>query len=254
MKIIYPAPADSVSAYVQAILVIENDQVISPFALPLFANGTPTLLFSTAAGRIGNAVHHFMLFGQTVLPQQLLIPQSFKLIAYFLQPFALGPLFHITASELTDRPLALDLLAGTSGLQEQLLNTATTTELLGLMNAYLYGKIIAISHEDKRVIYAAKKVSGISDKSVLTTVQQELHMTERTFQRLFEQHIGVSPNQFRRINQFNRAFRQINESNYDDLGAVAHHNGYADQSHFIRAFKEFTDLTPSAFLRMRPPV
>ena len=247
-------PTERISPYVEAILVIKNEQVTNPFVLPLFANGMPTLLFSTVAGRIGNNSHHLMLFGQTVLPQQLLIQHNFKLVAYFLKPFALGALFNISASELTDQPVALDLLTGKSELEERLLNTATTCELLQLIDDYLYAKITAVRHEDKRLIYAAEMIAGISDKNVLTTVQQELHVTERTFQRLFEQHIGVSPNLFRRINQFNRAFRQINETKFYDFSAVAYHNGYADQSHFIRAFKEFTNFTPSAYLRIRPDI
>lgn len=252
MKIIYPIPAARLSAYVRAILVIENEQIESPFVLPLFANGTPTLLFTTAVGRMGGNEHYLTLFGQTVLPQQLLIADNFKLIAYFLQPYALGALFNVSALELTDNPIALNMLTGQSELQEQLLNTAATDQLLQLIDEYLYSKITAIRREDKRLTYASERISFTSDKHVLTTVQHELHMTERTFQRLFEQHIGVSPNQFRRISQFNRAFRQINNGNFRDLSAVAYYHCYADQSHFIRTFKEFTHLTPSAYLYSRP--
>ncbi|WP_448702877.1 helix-turn-helix domain-containing protein [Mucilaginibacter sp. AW1-3] len=248
----YPIPAARLSSYVRAILVIENEQLQSPFVLPLFANGTPTLLFTTAAGRMGGNEHYLTLFGQTVLPQQLLIADNFKLIAYFLQPYALSTLFNISALELTDKPIALNMLTGRSELQEQLLNAAATNQLLQLIDDYLYSKITAIRREDKRLIYASERISSTSDKHILTTVQHELHMTERTFQRLFEQHIGVSPNQFRRIWQFNQAFGQINNGNFRDLSAVAYHHGYADQSHFIRTFKKFTQLTPSAYLRSRP--
>ena len=48
MKVIHPIIADRVSAYVKGILVIENYQNMKPFTLPIFANGTPTLVFQTA--------------------------------------------------------------------------------------------------------------------------------------------------------------------------------------------------------------
>jgi len=252
MKVSYPTPAARISTYVKTILVIENDHVVSPFELPLFANGTPTLLFTTAVGTLGGNKHHLTLFGQTVLPQQLLINTDFKLIAYFLRPFALSALFDVSAFELTDRPIALDMLTGQKGLQERLLNAATTDRLLQLIDEYLYDKIVAVKQEDKRLIYAAEKISGSTDKNILTAVQRDLYMTERTFQRLFEQNIGVSPNLLRRISQFNRALLQINKGNFQNLSAVAHYHGYADQSHFIRTFKEFTGLTPSEYLGALP--
>jgi hypothetical protein len=117
MKIIYPKPAHQVSTYVQAILVIENEQVSGPFVLPLFANGKPTLLFTTSPGDLGADRHHLLLFGQTVQPQQLLINGNFTLIAFFLQPCVLGDLFGVSAIELTDQPIAMDLLNGGVALQ-----------------------------------------------------------------------------------------------------------------------------------------
>ena len=252
MRISYPIPSARISSYVKSILVIENKQVTTPFMLPLFPNGTPTLLFTTAAGSLGPDKYNLVLFGQTVSPRQMLIDNDFKLIAYFLQPYALGALFNVPACELTDHPVSLDMFTGGLKLQEHLLNTADTDQLLRLIDDYLYSKIRVAGHEDKRIIYAAEKISRISDRSVLAAVQRELCMTERTFERLFDKYIGISPNQFRRINQFNNAFKHINSRTFSDLSMIAHRYGYADQSHFIRAFKEFTYLTPTSYLSQRP--
>ncbi len=252
MYVLSPIPAERVASYVQGILVIESRQITGEFQLPLFANGTPTLLFSTSPARIKNNSHHLILFGQTVLPEQLVIQDNFKLVAYFLKPHALAALFNISACELTDQPIELDLLTGTSGLLGRLLNTASIPEILQLIDSYLFGKISAARDENKQLIYAAERIGNNPGKEILQTLQSELHLTERTFQRLFERHIGISPNLFRRVKQFNRAFRQVNETNFRDLSEVAYQNGYADQSHFIRTFKEFTHLTPSAYLSIRP--
>nr|WP_294945993.1 AraC family transcriptional regulator [uncultured Mucilaginibacter sp.] len=254
MKVTYAKPAARTAPYVEAILAIEYGEVFSPFVLPVFANGMPTLLFSTAKGTIGEHTNHLTLFGQTIQPQQLVIKNSFKLIAYFLKPYALGVLFNIPANELTDFPIALNLLNGQSGLEERLLNAVTTDELMQLIDDYLFGRAAAIKQADARITHACKRISNTSNPEILTTVRQELYVTERTFQRMFEKHIGVSPNVFRRINQFNKAFQQLNGSNLPDLSFISHHHGYADQSHFIRAFKEFTNLTPTDYLRIRPKI
>jgi AraC-like DNA-binding protein len=82
----------------------------------------------------------------------------------------------------------------------------------------------------------------------LRSLQEELRTTERSFQRLFEAQIGVSPKVFSRICQFQPAFRQLSQGQFSKLSDIAYDNGYADQSHLIRAFREFTGLTPGEYL------
>src|SRR6186713_1568626 len=111
MNVTYKKPAETVSEYVQDILIIEHYHVTIPFCLPLFANGTPTLLFHTAPGQLNTMTGHLTVFGQTIQPDKLLINENFTLIAYFLKPFSLVSLFDIPALELTDKPVDYNLLS-----------------------------------------------------------------------------------------------------------------------------------------------
>ncbi|MCL4640204.1 MAG: helix-turn-helix transcriptional regulator, partial [Olivibacter sp.] len=87
-------------------------------------------------------------------------------------------------------------------------------------------------------------------KQILAKAQNEIFVTERTFQRMFKKEVGISPDQYRRIAQFNSAFQQLNTGLFKQLTDIVFNNGYADQSHFIRTFKEFTNLTPKAYLNL----
>jgi AraC-like DNA-binding protein len=250
MTVTYPKPADKVSEYVQNILVIENYPAIYPFILPLFANGTPTLLFQTAKGQLKNKTNYLTLFGQTVLPEKMFINDKFTLIAYFIKPYSLIPLFGVTGQELRDNPIDFNLLTKNSGLQEQLLNATTTNQMLSLLDDYIFGLITKTKMDNLRIKYATEKIAFNPCKNVLAKIQGDLCLTERTFQRMFEKNIGVSPNQFRRINQFNRAFQQLNSRQFQNLSDIAFNNDYADQSHYVRAFKEFTNITPTEYLNL----
>jgi AraC-like DNA-binding protein len=98
--------------------------------------------------------------------------------------------------------------------------------------------------------YATKLIAENPSKEILKKVQDELYVTERTFQRMFEDKVGISPNQYRRIAQFNSAFQQLNQQQFKLFSDIAFNNEYADQSHFIRAFKEFTNMTPKEYLKL----
>ncbi|MDG3581818.1 helix-turn-helix domain-containing protein [Galbibacter pacificus] len=255
MKIKNPIPNKKTSDYVQNILVIENFQVTNPFVLPLFANGTPTLLFQTTKGELNGSSNNLTLFGQTVIPETLTIRDNFTLIAYFFKPFSLFALFGISAKELTDNPIDLNLMESSKAkdLQEQLLNAESTENMLGLIDDYIFSLIKKVKTETQLIRFATQQILKNPNQDTLKNVQDELYVTGRTFQRMFNKNIGIPPNQFRRIGQFSSAFRQLQKKQFENIFDIAFDNGYSDQSHFNRAFKEFTNITPKDYLNFDDP-
>src|SRR5258706_1002450 len=251
MKTSNPIPNPKIADYVQRILVLENFEVTSPFVLPLYANAAPTLLFQSAKGKIGKQTNYLTLFGQTVFPETLTIRENFILIAYFFKPFSVYSLFGVSAQELTDNPVDLKLLPAkqTAELQERLLNADSAPEMLSLLDNYIFSLVTRVKSDVKLIKFATDEIAKNPSKDILVHTQKELYLTERCFQRLFEKNIGVSPNLFRRISQFNSAFHQLNTVHFTKLTDIAFENGYADQSHYIRAFKEFTSITPRDYLK-----
>jgi AraC-like DNA-binding protein len=61
--------------------------------------------------------------------------------------------------------------------------------------------------------------------------------------------VGVTPVQYRRICQFQSAFEQLRSKEFNNASDVAFGSGFADQSHFIRSFKEFTQTTPNNYIQ-----
>lgn len=246
-----PLPSAKVADYVQDILVIENYVISKPFILPLYANGTPTLLFQSVEGEIKESANYLTLFGQTVFPETLTLKENFSLIAYFFKPHVLFSLFGLSAQELTDHPISLHLLSSKKAkcLQEKLLNTPSTERRIQLLDNYIYSLIQKIKSETQLIAYATQQILQNPNTDTLQKIQKELFITERSLQRLFQKNVGVSPNQFRRIGQFSAAFKQIQQRQFEKIIDVAYAHGYSDQSHFNRAFKEFTQITPKAYMQ-----
>lgn len=70
----------------------------------------------------------------------------------------------------------------------------------------------------------------------------------RYIQRIFRDNCGMSPKMFCCMVRFQYALFQLNQGRAVNLAAMAHELGYADQSHFLREFKQFAKMSPRAYL------
>jgi AraC-like DNA-binding protein len=68
----------------------------------------------------------------------------------------------------------------------------------------------------------------------------------RQVERLFQEHVGVSPKMFGRLARLRRAMRlgEAAETDWADVAALA---GYFDQSHMVREFQALNGATPVQF-------
>ena len=249
-------PPSTITAYVSSILVIENPWETNGFVIPLYANGSPTIVFQSAMGSSqSHDAGNLMLCGQTISHDELLFNESFTLIAYFLRPHALKSLFGINACELTDGNIDLNYLksAREINLQEQLLNEQQLDVRLKMMNDYIFELSVSNIFDYAKIAFATNALKANYHPNALVDLQKELNTTERSLQRLFESNVGISPRMFKRVWQFHAAFQQLNRYQFSKLTDIAYEHGFADQSHFIRVFEEFTALTPGEYLQKVAP-
>tara|TARA_R110002051_G_scaffold181774_1_gene251288 strand:+ start:59167 stop:59976 length:810 start_codon:yes stop_codon:yes gene_type:complete len=79
-------------------------------------------------------------------------------------------------------------------------------------------------------------------------LEQHLNLSYRSIHRLYSYSLGISPKEFLKISKFRKGIRDLNyyDSNHSQM---AINIGYVDQSHFIRDFKNYTNLTPKQFAK-----
>jgi len=80
--------------------------------------------------------------------------------------------------------------------------------------------------------------------------ESKLGISRKHLNRLFKKYIGTNPQKYRTIVRFRQLMdyklKPIHQSNYTSLSHQVH---YTDQSHFIKACKQLTNLTPSQFFK-----
>jgi AraC-like DNA-binding protein len=259
MKLRSIVPSAPIAHYVHDIVVIEDDHLHRDTNIPLIAKGFPSITFQSTCIRIKDgsthAVENLVLYGQNVQPFALQASGHLCVIAYFLHPYLLKYFFGFNAKEIKDMSIDLSMMRPAKGmnLKEQLANAVCLHDRLQLLDGYIR-KLSAIQNDsgNKAIVWSTHEIQKTRGLVSLQSLQSELCVTERTFQRLFESYIGVPPRLYTKICQFNAAFSQFNQGQYDKLSDIAYEYGYADQSHFIRTFKEFTNLSPGEYLKHLP--
>lgn len=249
-------PHAAVAPYISDIVVLHEGQLVDNMVLPLIAKGLPSIVFQTTGSHTTNgnphSLNNLVLYGQNIKPFDLLISGHLTMVAYFLHPHLLHTFFGFHAAEVKDMSIDLSDLgpARQSRLKEQLLNASSLEKRLELLNVFVL-KLSSRRHfEVNATIHFATQTIRHSHGLVpLAKIQREMSISERTFQRLFETHVGLAPKVFSKVCQFDNAFQQIAQKKYVRLSDVAYENGYADQSHLGRVFREFTNLSPKEVAR-----
>ena len=225
-------------------------------AFKFFADGYPGLMFQqSASGLILNGhkkLSTLFLYGQTVKPIEISAFGDYRVVVVHLYPDAIKSIFGIDAYELTDTCVDIASLpaARDASIVERLVNERAESKQISILTSFL-SELIADNNSklDKAIHYAVDQIISKNGACSLSHLQKELGLSERTFQRRFESSVGVPPKLFCRILRFYASLTKLESGEYHRLTDVAFETGYADQSHFIRSFKEFTGMAPGAFQR-----
>lgn len=245
-------PPENLKPFIRYFWVLENKNTNNAAVTfsPL-ADGCPGIMFQPADKGLFSIEDHkqpeIFLYGQTIEPVKMVLSGKVDTVGVIFHPHALQSVFGIDAHELTGTCVDLCLVQPKKerSLLEKLQTAATVEEKIRLLCSSLTNSLQHTGDKQDAVIRfaVAEILRGKGDVS-FATLQQQLRLTERTLERRFKQAIGVSAKLFSRISRFQQSLSQLRNNNYQKLSDIAYENGYADQSHFIRTFKEFTGVSP----------
>lgn len=228
---------------------------ITPKTFKTFADGSPGLIYQQSDKgcfyQEEKKLPPVFLYGQTTKHTNIYSPVTFRTVGVYFYPHALQSVFGLNASELTDTCLDLDALAREerAPLSEQrLVDSGSFGTQLDLLTNYIQHQISKYDKPGASILpHAIARIAESKGNIPLKTLLQELQLTERSFERKFQQGVGMSPKLFARICRFQASLSQLRNNTFNKLSDIAFENEYADQSHFIRAFKEFTGFTPNKY-------
>ncbi|MGH9775276.1 MAG: helix-turn-helix domain-containing protein [Candidatus Acidiferrales bacterium] len=77
---------------------------------------------------------------------------------------------------------------------------------------------------------------------------REAGLSRRRFGQLFREQIGLTPKLYCRVQRFQNALKKIASGAFVDWAQLALAAGYFDQAHLSHEFRDFSGLSPNAYL------
>ncbi|KAB7731019.1 helix-turn-helix domain-containing protein [Rudanella paleaurantiibacter] len=179
------------------------------------------------------------------------VGRDFMVFQVQFQPGALYRLTGLPSGELTNAFVDAEAVFSSemNRVDERLSYCRHYTEMITVVEDFLLYLVSRARHPhlhpiDRATRYLLERPGSVS----LDWLADQACLSQWQFYRCFVDREGVSPKFYARIARFEQAMKLKNTCPDKDWLSVALELGYHDYQHLVRDFREFTTLTPNAFL------
>lgn len=183
-------------------------------------------------------------------PFDLYFAPKTKIFGVSLKAEGLYKILHFPLQEMNNRiwDISDHISLQYKNLNEQVLESKSDKEAVQVIDSFFLKRYYIANATlvpfDKLLSFIRQYKGNLS----VTEMARRMNVSSRTLNRLFYNHIGISPKAYTSIIRFQHAI--LNYYQHPHLGWSPNllDAGYYDQNHFIKDFKRFTGKTPSSFL------
>jgi AraC-like DNA-binding protein len=190
--------------------------------------------------------------GQHTISTNRYVQGNTFLLQIVLQPSAFYILTGIPAYELTNTFVDAEVVWGKEikMVHEQMCNSVSVEEVIRIAEVFLENLI----SRAKFILTGIDKVNAVilNQKKPLSVDQlaSDSCLSSRQFLRRFTERTGIGPKLFDKVVRFEKAFFMKNAKPHLDWLSIALACGYYDYQHLAKDYKNFTNLTPTAFFEL----
>jgi AraC-like DNA-binding protein len=249
-------PSAELGSFVKCFWSLEDTTASAPVRQRVVPDGCMEMIFN-----YGDLYQQFFEDGTSLIqPRSFIFGQISRfieiaptgntgIIAARFFPGGLSPFIDLPVSLLENKAVDIQALFGEKGklLEQEVLSAATNTGRISLLERFLLsrlGESHAIDMITKECVDVIMQSNGQLDVAELA---EKMQLHRRNIERKFSSAIGMSPKQLARIVRLQSTLKMLQQKNFTSLTSLAYENGYYDQAHFIKDFKEFTGTSPKSF-------
>ena len=164
-------------------------------------------------------------------------------------PGGLLPFLHVDISSLENKAVSMGELFGEKGeiLEESVIAANNNKDRQKLIESFLLSLLEDPKTIDKITRDCVEVILQSQGQTDMDELAGLVNVNRRNIERRFASSIGMSPKQLSRVVRLQATLRMLEQKNFTSLTSLAYENGYYDQAHFIKDFKEFTGIKPKSF-------
>ena len=166
------------------------------------------------------------------------------------RPGGVHAFLNMPADALRDKNVSLDLIWGSmvQTLRDRLRSADDPAKKFQILEVALLGRINQRVQLNTAVRYALLEFVRRPQIPLVRELAHEAGLSRRRFAQLFREQIGLTPKLYCRVQRFQNALKQIPSGASVDWAQLALAAGYCDQAHLAHEFRDFSGLSPSAYL------
>ncbi|TKC06663.1 helix-turn-helix domain-containing protein [Pedobacter polaris] len=178
-------------------------------------------------------------------PSSMSIQAAFSHFGVSFNSFALTEIFKTADELMVNKIIDLHDL-GYADLIRKLSDAKSHVQRIEIMCRFIEEQLSHKLFVNTNLIQIVLE-NELAEQTDLFKLQKKYKITERTLERLFKSAMGISPKTFQRLVRFEKTLSLLKDPSYSNSATVGHILNYTDQSHFIKDFKTFTNITPVQF-------
>ncbi len=251
MKIIQPR--EESRPYVRYYWILKSDD---PFNVLTYPIGCPQMIFHRGTPlyipELSSRQDKFTVSGQVNFPAHIASDDNTEMIVAVFYPHTIGLFIDTPPSAFYNQEISGYDIENRqlSQLADQIFDCPDSELAIQLMEQWLTARIKP-SLNIKRI--GATLSTILFNPSIQVGRLAEIAcLGKKQFERVFREFVGMNPKEYGRIARFQRALRMM-QLGFRDNADIAYANGYSDQSHFIREFRQFSSLTPKQLVEYQTP-
>jgi AraC-like DNA-binding protein len=249
-------PSPELQSFVKCFWTLEEERQEQPVKQRIVPDGCMEMIF-----HYGDPYKQYFEDGSSIIqPGSFVFGQITKFIeiaptgvsgivsARFL-PEGLMPFLPIPVVSLENRAVSIVDLFGEKGktLEDEVTEARDNGHRIKLIEAFLLSLPVNPQIVDEIARSCVEEIFESGGQLGVIALADKTHISRRNIERRFTQAIGMSPKQLSRIVRLQATLKMLQQKQFTTLTSLAYENGYYDQAHFIKDFKEFTGISPKLF-------
>lgn len=151
--------------------------------------------------------------------------------------------------DLFNQSIALDNIFNRNDVaetEERLASARSDKQRVNLVEKFMLSQLKDIQ-TDKLIVEAVKLIYQSRGTIRIRELNDHLAISQSPFEKRFRKVVGTTPKKFASIVRFNTVLEGVKSTK--SLTEICYENGFFDQAHFTKEFRQFTGDSPENFKR-----